>query len=160
MTSRGGPELAARYIGKGEGHYVIYRVERSHSFLLTGNGNVAGVDLNRIELTDLVPSEGAVVLSLHWLETWRTDPPLPVEPVLDSPRPGSDGPDLDVSAPQAAFTVQRLWPVTRVSAVYCRLEARDRPACQLRRTPSDCVGKCCGDRDPDFSDGKETAGAC
>ncbi len=87
LTSRGGPDLAARYISEGDGRYVIYRVQRTHSFVLTGEGRVAGVDLNRIELADLVPSEGAVVLSLHWLDTWRTDPPLPVDPVLVSADP-------------------------------------------------------------------------
>jgi hypothetical protein len=81
LTSRGGPDLAARYIGEGESQYVIYRVKRPHSFVVTGQGHLAGVDFNRIELTDLVPSEGALVLSLHWLDTWRTDPPLQVDPV-------------------------------------------------------------------------------
>jgi hypothetical protein len=82
LTSLGGPDLASQYLSEGEGHYVIYRVERPHSFVLTGQGKVASVDVNRIELTDLVPTGGEVVLSLHWLDTWRTDPPLPVDRVL------------------------------------------------------------------------------
>ena len=81
LTSRGGLELAARYVREGEGRYVIYRVQRPHSFVLTGEGHVAKFDFNRIELADVVPSDGAVVIGLHWLDTWRTDPPLPVDPV-------------------------------------------------------------------------------
>jgi hypothetical protein len=97
LIARGGPDLATRYISAGEGHYVIYRVERSHSFVRTGQGHFTGVDLNRIELTDLVPSEGAVVLSLHWLDTWRTDPPLPVEPF---PVPLDPVPLVRISTPR------------------------------------------------------------
>ncbi|MFI5455381.1 MAG: hypothetical protein ACHRXM_08000 [Isosphaerales bacterium] len=97
LTSRGGPDLADRYIREGEGRYVIYRVSRPHSFILTGEGHVAGVDLNRIELTDLVPSDGAVVLSLHWIDTWRTDPPLPVDPV---PIPADPVPLVRISTSQ------------------------------------------------------------
>jgi hypothetical protein len=74
------PDLADRYLSAGEGQYVIYRVQRPHSFVLTGQGNVARVGFNRIELTDLIPSEGSVVLSFHWLDTWWANPPLLVEP--------------------------------------------------------------------------------
>ena len=82
LTSLGGPEVADRYMREGESKYVIYRVQRPHSFALFGQGDLAAVDYNRIELTDLVPSEGAIVLSLHWLDTWRTDPPVALDPVL------------------------------------------------------------------------------
>jgi hypothetical protein len=81
LLARGGPEVAAQYTREGDGRYVIYRVARPHSFFLAGEGQVSRVDYNRLELTGLVPKDGAVVLSLHWLDTWRTDPPLPVDPV-------------------------------------------------------------------------------
>ena len=45
-----------------------------------GQGRVIAVDANRIELADVVPHQGAVLLSLHWLDTWRTDPPLKLGP--------------------------------------------------------------------------------
>ncbi len=67
-------------MSEGEGQYAIYRLDRPLSFFLTGEGRVAAVDLNRIELADVVPANGEIVLSLHWLDTWRTDPPLPVAP--------------------------------------------------------------------------------
>jgi hypothetical protein len=89
LAARGGPELADAYMNAGDGQYVIYRIARPRSFFLTGTGRVTAVDLNRLELADVVPREGAVVLSLHWLDTWRTDPPLPIDPlpVPDDPVP-------------------------------------------------------------------------
>jgi hypothetical protein len=89
LIARGGPALAARYMSEGEGQYAIYQLERPRSFFLVGKGRVALVDLNRIELADIVPVQGAVVLSLHWLDTWRTDPPLAVDPapIPDDPVP-------------------------------------------------------------------------
>ena len=49
---------------------------------------MSAVDANRVELADVVPEGGAVVLSLHWLDTWRTDPPLTDRPEPMPRRPG------------------------------------------------------------------------
>lgn len=89
LLQSGGPAAAARYLAEGEGRYAIYRVERPHSFFLRGEGRVVRVDPNRIELADVVPKDGAATISLHWLDTWRTDPPLPLAPapVPDDPVP-------------------------------------------------------------------------
>jgi hypothetical protein len=81
LLARAGPDVAARYIREGEGWYAIYRIERPHSFFLAGQGRLVSAAPNRIEFADLVPSEGAIVVSLHWLATWRTIPLLPVDPV-------------------------------------------------------------------------------
>jgi hypothetical protein len=86
MARRAGAE-AVHYVEEAEHQYAIYRVERPHSFFLRGQGRVVAMEPNRIELADVVPYEGSVLLSLHWLDTWQSDPPTTVsaEPVpLDS----------------------------------------------------------------------------
>ncbi|WP_435010845.1 hypothetical protein P12x_002131 [Tundrisphaera lichenicola] len=87
MTRRAGPEVARRYMIEGENRYAIYRIERPHSYFLKGKGRIVEASPNRIELADVEPDGGAVVLSLHWLETWVTDPPLKVGPEPESPDP-------------------------------------------------------------------------
>ncbi len=81
IATRGGQALAYKYLREGVNHYVLYRLDQPHSYFLSGQGKVRSMDDNRIELTDLAPSpQGDVVLSLHWLDTWRTDPPRPISP--------------------------------------------------------------------------------
>lgn len=62
----------------------FYEVKRQPNFFLVGSGRVKA-DYNRIEVTDAAP--GRVVLKYHWLETLKTDPPLPLRrfPVLNDP---------------------------------------------------------------------------
>ena len=81
IAAHGGTALAMRYMSEGEKQYTIYRLARPRSFFLRGRGRLSAVDANRIELTEVVPEAGEVVLSLHWLDTWRTDPPLPIDPI-------------------------------------------------------------------------------
>ena len=80
--SPGGPgrRLATRYLLEGERQYALYRIDRPRSYFLRGRGTMTAVAANRIELADVVPDGGAVVLSLHWLDTWHTDPPLALAP--------------------------------------------------------------------------------
>jgi hypothetical protein len=87
MIRRAGLEVARRYMIEGESRYVIYRVERPRSYFLSGKGRIVAFEPNRIELADVEPEHGALVLSLHWLDSWKTDPPLRVrpEPVLGDP---------------------------------------------------------------------------
>ncbi len=81
LIARGGLPNARRYMAEGVRQYVVYRIERPHSFFLRGQGRLSSVEANRVELADVVPEGGEVVLSLHWIDTWRTDPPLPIGPV-------------------------------------------------------------------------------
>jgi len=81
LLARGGLPLARRYMAEGARQYVVYRIERPHSYFLRGQGRLSGVAANRVELADVVPEGGEVVLSLHWLDTWRTDPPSTIGPV-------------------------------------------------------------------------------
>jgi hypothetical protein len=64
-----------------ENRYVIYRFKRDRSYFAQGSGRVTAVDLNRIELGALVPTAGRVVLRYHWLDTLRSEPVVPLEPV-------------------------------------------------------------------------------
>jgi len=89
LVTRGGASLAEQYAREGEGQYVIYRLDRPRSFFLLGKGRIASVDLNRIELTDVVPEHGKLILGLHWMDQWRSDPPLLLQPfpIRDDPVP-------------------------------------------------------------------------
>jgi hypothetical protein len=89
LNARLGRAGALSYIRQNESVYALYRIERTPSFFLRGAGRLASVELNRVELADVVPEDGEIVLSLHWLDTWRTDPPLPLAPV---PVPGDPVP--------------------------------------------------------------------
>ena len=60
-----------------ENQWQIFRIDGAHSFFAVGSGRVRA-DYNRLELTDLVPDDDAIVLRYHWLDTLRTDPPLPI----------------------------------------------------------------------------------
>jgi hypothetical protein len=89
LATRNRPAIAARYVSEADREYWIYQLDRPRNFFISGEGKVARVDYNRIELTDVVPAGDTVVLSLHWLDTLRTEPPFPVEPVTapDDPVP-------------------------------------------------------------------------
>lgn len=80
-----GLDAARGYLDRPEGRYALYRVERPRSYFLRGTGRVESVDVNRVVLRDVVPKDGAAVLSMHWLSTWRADPPVRL---ARSPVPG------------------------------------------------------------------------
>jgi MFS family permease len=80
-------DVARRYMLGGERAYAIYRLDRPRTYFLRGKGRIISVEPNRIELADVEPDGGAVVLSLHWLDTWRTDPPLTLRPEPAPPDP-------------------------------------------------------------------------
>jgi hypothetical protein len=87
MIQRTGIDTARRYMLEGEGRYAIYRINRPRTYFLKGKGRIVAVEPNRIELADVEPEAGAVVVSLHWLDTWQTDPPLTVRPEPNKPDP-------------------------------------------------------------------------
>ena len=80
MGRLSGRGVALGYLGEGDTHYAVYRLDRPRSFALRGQARVVAVDFNRIELADVVPHEGSVLLSLHWIDGWRTDPPARIGP--------------------------------------------------------------------------------
>jgi hypothetical protein len=86
LSAVAGPDVAMQYVREGATQYALYRLDRPTSFALDGRARLASADFNRWTLEDLEPGpDGSVVLSLHWLDTWRTEPPLPLERV---PTPG------------------------------------------------------------------------
>lgn len=58
--------------------FSLYRVNRRPSFFIKGSG-IAHADMNRIELTNLVPRDGEVIISYHWMKYLKTDPSAAME---------------------------------------------------------------------------------
>jgi hypothetical protein len=84
IIRRAGFDVARRYMEEGESAYAVYRLERPHSYFLKGKGRVVNVEPDRVELADLEPDGGEVIVSLHWIESWKSDPPVPI---IASPMP-------------------------------------------------------------------------
>ena len=82
IAARAGPRVADRYLKEGVTRYALYRIDRPRSYMLEGSGSVAAFDVDRVELTGLLPdaATGFVTLSLHWLDEWRAEPPVPLSP--------------------------------------------------------------------------------
>ena len=90
ILRRAGPTTARKYVGEGESSYALYRLDRPHSYFVRGKGRLVSVAPNRVELADVEPdAEGVAVLSLHWIDTWKTDPAVLIspEPTLADPVP-------------------------------------------------------------------------
>jgi hypothetical protein len=68
--------------------FSLFRIEIPPSYFLRGGGRVE-LDGSRIRLLDVTPEDGVVAIKYHWLETLRSDPPRPIEPLymLDDPVP-------------------------------------------------------------------------
>ena len=63
-----------------------YEYAAEPSFLIRGRGEVEA-DFDEIVVDGIVPEAGSIVLSLHWLPLFESDPPreLRRHPVLDDP---------------------------------------------------------------------------
>ncbi len=61
--------------------FKIYEVKRRPTFFLKGTGEVRA-DYNRIELKNITAREQEIILSFHWMEYLRTEPPMTIEPVF------------------------------------------------------------------------------
>jgi hypothetical protein len=59
-----------------ENLYSIFRVRRAPAYFVRGSGRVVESRYNRIELADLRPDRGELVLLYHWQDELRADPPL------------------------------------------------------------------------------------
>jgi hypothetical protein len=68
--------------------FALFRLETPPSWFFEGGGRLE-VRGRRILLSELEPEQGDVAIKFHWLETLRTDPPLPLEPfpVAGEPAP-------------------------------------------------------------------------
>ena len=66
--------------------FSLYRLNRKFSFFIKGGGSVkAGI--NRIELENLAPENGEIIIAYHWMKYFKTDPPVAMERVfyMDDP---------------------------------------------------------------------------
>ena len=62
-----------------ENLYTVFRVQIEHSYFIRGHGRVLRADYNRIELAELEPQDGQLVLKYHWQDGLRAQPPVPIE---------------------------------------------------------------------------------
>lgn len=61
--------------------YTVYKVNRKASFFLKGSGAVRS-DYNRLELRDIVPEDGEVIIAYHWMKNLKTVPEMKIERVF------------------------------------------------------------------------------
>jgi len=87
MVRRAGRDVALKYMLEGERTYSIYQVDRPRSYFLVGKGRLVSVAPNRVELADVQPEGGRVVVSLHWIDSWKAEPPLFLTPQTVFPDP-------------------------------------------------------------------------
>ena len=60
------------------GMFSVFRVLREPSYFIKGSGELRA-SLNRLELSHVTPENGEVVLSMHYLETFRSEPPRHIQ---------------------------------------------------------------------------------
>lgn len=64
------------------GKFSTFSVIRpASSFFYKGDGEIKA-DYNKIEINNIIPQDGEIIIKYHWLETLKTDPPHKIEPVL------------------------------------------------------------------------------
>jgi len=85
-----------------ENVYTVFRVMRDHSYFERGRGRLVAVDFNRIELADVEPDAGEVVIRFHWQQGFACDPPLPID------RVGATGDPVGFIRVQATSPLRRL----------------------------------------------------
>lgn len=66
--------------------HVVYRVIQPSTWFVAGEGQIA-FDFDKITIDDA--STGTLIPKVHWLETFKTEPPVPIKPVflMDDPVP-------------------------------------------------------------------------
>jgi hypothetical protein len=57
-----------------ENRYFVFKVSAPPGFFLRGRGRVLRVDYDLIELAELVPQEGLIVISYHWQDGLEAEP--------------------------------------------------------------------------------------
>ncbi len=66
--------------------FYIYEVNRTGNFFIKGRGKIRA-EINRIELTDLEPQDGEVIISYRWMKYLRTESEIAIDEtrMLDDP---------------------------------------------------------------------------
>ena len=60
--------------------FTVYEVDRRASFFLKGSGTVHA-DYNRLELHNITPEDGEIILSYHWMEKLKALPETKIEKI-------------------------------------------------------------------------------
>lgn len=87
------------------GELAVFIIRRDHNFFLEGAGRVQA-DFDRIELSGLTTEGGRVVVSYHWVEGLRAEPPAGLTRVMVGDDPVGF---IGLQRPPAAVTI-RLGP--------------------------------------------------
>jgi hypothetical protein len=61
--------------------FSLYEVKSTPSFFIKGRGAVKS-DYNRLELSAVVPEDGEIIISYHWMQYLKTDPELTMEQAM------------------------------------------------------------------------------
>jgi hypothetical protein len=56
------------------GNWRVYVLRRPHSFVLKGQARNFDTDARRVTISDVIPENGEVILSLHFQDGWRARP--------------------------------------------------------------------------------------
>ncbi len=66
--------------------FYMYEIKREASFFLKGSGEVKS-EVNRLQLNNVEAEEGEIIIKYHWMNNFKTNPPLQIEefPVLENP---------------------------------------------------------------------------
>lgn len=63
------------------GRLSWYLVDRAGDYIIGGSGKVTAT-VNKIEVSDLISEQEFVILKYHWMDNFKSDPPLKLEQVL------------------------------------------------------------------------------
>jgi len=58
--------------------FSIFEANRAQSFFIKGQGEI-NAEINKIELKNITPEDGEVILSYHWMKYLKTNPPRILE---------------------------------------------------------------------------------
>jgi hypothetical protein len=89
------------------GHGTLFRLDRKPSYILKGSGRWTLADSHRIALSDVVPEDGEVVLSIHYQSGMRISPGY-----IQIER------DIDLDDPIPFIRLRVPAPVSRISIVW------------------------------------------
>ena len=66
--------------------FSIFEIKREASYFLQGSGKIKA-SYNRFQLNNVIPVNGEIIIKYHWMDNFKTNPPLKIEefPVLDHP---------------------------------------------------------------------------
>ena len=61
--------------------FTLYEVQRNPSFFIKGSGTVHS-DYNRLELSNIIPVGGEIIIAYHWMKHLKTEPPTSMSKIM------------------------------------------------------------------------------